>query len=46
MVLTELITRHWWNQIPHYRRAFHIKAALLGLSDFAVPAVAYDLTRG
>jgi amino acid transporter len=46
VVLPELITRHWWNQILHNHRAFHIKAALLGRSDFAVADVTYELPRG
>jgi amino acid transporter len=46
VVLPELITRHWWNQLLHNHRAFHIKAALLGRSDFAVADVIYDLSRG
>jgi amino acid transporter len=44
VVLPELVTRHWWNQILHNHRAFHIKAALLGRSDFAVADVTYELT--
>ncbi|MGA7088806.1 MAG: APC family permease [Candidatus Dormiibacterota bacterium] len=44
VVLPELITRHWWNQLLHNHRAFHIKAALLGRSDFAVADVTYDLS--
>ncbi len=43
VVLPELVTRHWWNQILHNHRAFHIKAALLGRSDFAVADVTYEL---
>ena len=43
VVLPELVTRHWWNQILHNHRAFHIKAALLGGSDFAVADVTYEL---
>ncbi|HVB13366.1 MAG TPA: APC family permease [Candidatus Dormibacteraeota bacterium] len=44
VVLPELITRHWWNQLLHNHRALHIKAALLGRSDFAVADVTYELT--
>jgi amino acid transporter len=44
VVLPELITRHWWNQLLHNHRAFHIKAALLGRADFAVADVTYDLS--
>lgn len=43
VVLPELVTRHWWNQILHNHRAFHIKSALLGRSDFAVADVTYSL---
>ncbi|HEY6538469.1 MAG TPA: APC family permease [Candidatus Dormibacteraeota bacterium] len=43
VVLPELVTRHWWNQILHNHRAFHIKAALLGRADFAVADVTYEL---
>ncbi len=43
VVLPELVTRHWWNQLLHNHRAFHIKSALLGQSDFAVADVTYDL---
>lgn len=43
VVLPELVTHHWWNQILHNHRAFHIKAALLGQSDFAVADVTYEL---
>ncbi len=43
VVLPELVTRHWWNQLLHNHRAFHIKSALLGRSDFAVADVTYDL---
>ncbi len=43
VVLPELVTRHWWNQILHNHRAFHIKAALLGGTDFAVADVTYEL---
>ena len=46
VVLPELITRHWWNQILHNHRAFHIKSALLGSSDFAVADVTYELDKG
>ena len=45
VVLPELVTRHWWNQILHNHRAFHIKAALLGSADFAVADVTYELAR-
>ena len=43
VVLPELVTRHWWNQLLHNHRAFHIKSALLGHSDFAVADVTYEL---
>jgi amino acid transporter len=43
VVLTELVTRHLWNQLLHNHRAFHIKSALLGSADFAVADVTYDL---
>jgi amino acid transporter len=43
VVLTELVTRHLWNQLLHNHRAFHIKSALLGRADFAVADVTYDL---
>jgi amino acid transporter len=43
VVLPELVTRHWWNQIMHNHRAFHIKSALLGRPDFAVADVTYEL---
>ncbi|MHB1893876.1 MAG: APC family permease [Candidatus Dormibacteria bacterium] len=46
IVFTELVTRHWWNQLLHNHRAFHIKSALLGRSDFAVADVTYDLGEG
>jgi amino acid transporter len=45
VVLPELVTRHWWNQLLHNHRAFHIKSALLGHSDFAVADVTYELHR-
>ncbi len=43
VVLPELVARHWWNQILHNHRAFHIKSALLGRADFAVADVTFDL---
>jgi hypothetical protein len=43
VVLPELVTRHWWNQILHNHRAFPIRADLLGRSDFAVADVTYEL---
>jgi hypothetical protein len=45
VVLPELVARHWWNQILHNHRAFHIKSALLGRADFAVADVTFDLGR-
>ena len=45
VVLPELVARHWWNQILHNHRAFHIKSALLGRADFAVADVTFDLSR-
>ncbi len=44
VVLPELVARHWWNQLLHNHRAFHIKSALLGRSDFAVADITYDLS--
>lgn len=44
VVLPELVARHWWNQLLHNHRAFHIKSALLGRSDVAVADVTYDLS--
>ncbi|MGH7609541.1 MAG: APC family permease [Candidatus Dormibacteria bacterium] len=43
VVLPELVTRHWWNQVLHNHRALHIKSALVGRSDVAVADVTYEL---